>query len=162
MLPTTISSFTSASRPEPRARDVMTSRIVDVAADTELFDALSLMEKRGVRRVLVIEGNRLAGILTRANILRGLLASRGNSAIDTSDCGIRLKVLDELAKEIWVTLPRNGVTVRDGIVSFWGEVSSPQERQALRVAAERVPGVKGVEDHTELRNQAAGKAGRGH
>ncbi len=61
-----------------------------------------------------------------------------------------------------MTLPRKGVTVKHGIVSFRGEVSSPQERQALRVVAERVPGVKGVEDHTRLRKPVAGKAGPEH
>ncbi len=81
-----------------RARDEMTPRIVDVAPEADLFDVLSLMERHGVRRVLVIEEKRLVGILTRANILRGLLANRRRPAVDSSDQGIRRMVLDELAK----------------------------------------------------------------
>ena len=39
------------------------------------------------------------------------------------------------------------VVVQDGVVSLWGMVSTDNERRALRIAAENVPGVKGVEDH---------------
>lgn len=144
-----------------RARDVMQAKVVHVPPDADLLDVLALMERHAVRRVLVIEGERLAGILTRSGILRGLLASRGGAAVDSSDRGIRLKVLDELAGQLWVTLPRNGITVSDGVVGLWGEVASPEERQALRIAAERVPGVKGVEDHTTLRSPQLGREYQG-
>jgi hypothetical protein len=39
------------------------------------------------------------------------------------------------------------VVVRDGIVDLWGSITDHRERQALIVAAENVPGVKGVHDH---------------
>jgi osmotically-inducible protein OsmY len=41
----------------------------------------------------------------------------------------------------------NNVTVRDGTVHLWGYVGSENERRALRIAAERIPGVKEVRDH---------------
>jgi len=37
--------------------------------------------------------------------------------------------------------------VRDGVVELWGTITDERERQALIVAAENVPGVKGVRDH---------------
>jgi osmotically-inducible protein OsmY len=33
-------------------------------------------------------------------------------------------------------------------VHFWGTVGSEEERTALRVAAENISGVRGIEDHT--------------
>jgi osmotically-inducible protein OsmY len=36
------------------------------------------------------------------------------------------------------------VSVADGVVELWGPVSSEEEQQALRVAAEATPGVKEV------------------
>jgi len=37
--------------------------------------------------------------------------------------------------------------VRDGVVELWGVITDDRERQAFRVAAENVPGVKAVNDH---------------
>ena len=45
---------------------------------------------------------------------------------------------------------RINVVVLDGILHFWGTVGSEQERRALRVVAENIPGVRGIEDHTIL------------
>jgi hypothetical protein len=39
------------------------------------------------------------------------------------------------------------VIVRNGIVELFGVIFDERERQALRVAAENAPGVKGVRDH---------------
>jgi osmotically-inducible protein OsmY len=40
------------------------------------------------------------------------------------------------------------VTVSDGVVHVWGVIDSDRRRRALVVAAENIPGVKRVEDHT--------------
>jgi osmotically-inducible protein OsmY len=37
--------------------------------------------------------------------------------------------------------------VENGVVYLWGFVESADERHALHVAAETIPGVKRVEDH---------------
>ena len=49
-------------------------------------------------------------------------------------------------KRLWV--PRDGltITVADGIVGLDGVILEEKERDALRVAAENVPGVRAVED----------------
>lgn len=43
--------------------------------------------------------------------------------------------------------------VTGGVVHLWGLVSTPEEQAALRVAAESITGVRGVEDHTILINE---------
>jgi len=52
-----------------------------------------------------------------------------------------------LAKTAWV--PRDGIaiTVENGVVDLNGVILDEKEREALRVAAENVPGVRAVEDH---------------
>jgi osmotically-inducible protein OsmY len=37
--------------------------------------------------------------------------------------------------------------VTGGVVHLWGLVDSADQRRALRVAAERIEGVRGVQDH---------------
>jgi osmotically-inducible protein OsmY len=62
------------------------------------------------------------------------------------DRAIREQLLAELQKQPWVHMALKNVVVQDGVVSLWGMVSTDDERRALRIAAENVPGVKGVED----------------
>ena len=47
------------------------------------------------------------------------------------------------------------VTVTNGVVDLWGVSSSDVERRAIRVAAERVPGVSAVNDHLITRQLQA-------
>ena len=39
------------------------------------------------------------------------------------------------------------VVVRDGVVELWGVIIDERQREALKVAAENIPGVKVVKDH---------------
>ena len=62
-------------------------------------------------------------------------------------CPCTRSSLAELAKAAWV--PRDGlsISVRDGIVDLNGVILEEKEREALRVVAENIPGVRAVEDH---------------
>ena len=42
------------------------------------------------------------------------------------------------------------MVVTDGKVHFWGFVESKEQRSAMRVAAENIPGVVAVKDHMTL------------
>ena len=133
-----------------KARDVMHEGIHSVLPETNLIDIVATMERHRIKRVLVMENGRLHGIVTRSNLLRGFLAGRSATKASPGDRAIRATVLDELRSQLWTTIASNNVVVADGVVNLWGQVSSEEERRALRAAAENVPGVKRVEDHTIL------------
>ncbi|MFX5085167.1 BON domain-containing protein [Acinetobacter baumannii] len=42
------------------------------------------------------------------------------------------------------------MVVRNGVVHLWGFISSESQRDAVRVAAEGVPGVKAVENNIHV------------
>ena len=73
------------------------------------------------------------------------LASSGRA--DPNDAEILEQIHAELANVVWV--PRDGlsITVQDGVVDLNGVILEEKEREALRVVAENVEGVKAVEDH---------------
>ena len=48
--------------------DVMTTDMITCAPDGDIEDTLNSMEEHQVRRVLVVEGNRLVGIISQADI----------------------------------------------------------------------------------------------
>jgi osmotically-inducible protein OsmY len=64
------------------------------------------------------------------------------------DRTIRDHLLTELREQTWADTSEGRVIVSDGVVHLWGLVGSEAEREALRVAAENTPGVRGIEDHT--------------
>jgi CBS domain-containing protein len=128
--------------------EVMTRDVVSVTPDTPLREVVELMERHRIKRVPVLDGDVLVGILSRADLLRALAdALEEKPAPTTSDEEIRERILGELAKAAW--MPRDGlaITVENGVVDLNGVILDEKERAALRVAAENVPGVKAVEDH---------------
>ena len=70
------------------------------------------------------------------------------SADEESDRLIRDRLLAELRRQEWANSAEGNVVVSEGVVHFWGTVGSEEERRALRVVAENIPGVRGIEDHT--------------
>jgi osmotically-inducible protein OsmY len=93
-----------------------------------------------------MQENQLVGIISRANLLQALASRTSLSTqVMADDQSIRRKLVAELHNKPWGL--RN-VIVSDGVVHLWGAVTCEEERQALRVAAENIPGVRAVEDHT--------------
>ncbi len=89
------------------------------------------------------------GLFTeRSNLLHGLAARREEvgPAPSSDDRTIRETIIETVRQEGWVTHGTLNVLVDNGVVELWGWVDSPEERQALKVAAENVTGVKEVRD----------------
>lgn len=133
-----------------RVRDLMSPQLVAVTPDMPLETVVSLMERHRIKHVPVVDGDRLAGMITRANLMQALLHfSSGFSGPSPSDAGIRQRVLDELHGTPWGDKGYITVIVKDGVVHLHGIVTDASERDALRVAAENVPGVKAVMNRVE-------------
>lgn len=131
------------------AGDVMTADVITVAPDAELSDIASLLEKHRIKRVPVVDGDRVVGIVSRANLLHGLAAYRAvpESAATGDDGALRRAVVARLEAEPWVDAGRLNVVVSAGVVHLWGTAKSVEQRKALQVAIREVPGVTAVVDH---------------
>jgi CBS domain-containing protein len=131
-----------------KARDVMTREVVSVAADTPVAEIADLLESRGFKRVPVLRDGSLIGIVSRANLIQALAVKKRSRkpARRSDDNTIREQLLAELQRHPWWRNSSN-LIVTDGAVHYWGIIDSEDERQAARVAAENVPGVRQVEDH---------------
>jgi CBS domain-containing protein len=131
-----------------KVQEIMTADLVSVAGDTPLEEVVGWMERRRIKRVPVIEGDALVGIVSRLDLLRALLRTiEMEHSEERDDDEIREQILAELAKAAWA--PRDGlsVSVKDGVVDLNGVILEEKEREALRVLVENVPGVRSVEDH---------------
>jgi CBS domain-containing protein len=130
------------------ARDVMTEAVVAVPPDAPVSSIAHLMEERGIRRVLVTEGGRLLGLVSRADLLRAIVAPTPEPAA-LSDDRIRRAVMAAMRKEPWADTFYTLVEVKDGVAIFHGFSRSAAVQRGLRVLAENVPGVRGVVDETQ-------------
>jgi hypothetical protein len=91
------------------------------------------------------------GIVSRADLLRAVAARRPQPepAPKPDDRAIRDRLLETIHSTEWITAAFVNVMVTDAVVHLWEVVESDAQRDALRVAAERIPGVRAVEDHLE-------------
>jgi CBS domain-containing protein len=134
------------------ARDVMTRSVIAVTPDAPLPQIARLLEARRIKRVPVVQDGQLIGIVSRADLLRAFAlqpAAEAAARADDRDLRERLTVEFEDAGLVWH--PYVNIVVNDGVVHLWGIVRIGSEIDALRVAAERIPGVVRVESHLTVR-----------
>ena len=131
-----------------KAKDIMSRHAVSVTEDTPARHLASIFAARHIRRIPVLRDKQLVGIVTRADLIRAfaLTTQDVKAPHAQSDEAIRVRLLRELEQQRWWRPEWSAVYVHDGVVHYRGLIRSDDERQAARVAAENVPGVRGVED----------------
>ena len=130
-----------------KACEVMTQPAISVAADAPLAEVVRLMERHRVKRLPVLEHGKLAGLVTRADLLRALVARQAAPAPERSDRDLRQKIVSMLRDEDWAASAVVHVQVESGVAQLWGTVESEDQREALLLAVRGVPGVKDVQPH---------------
>jgi CBS domain-containing protein len=130
--------------------EIMTPHPHTISEATPLEKIVEIMESENLRRLPVLRGNRLVGIVTRSNLVQAVASLAPDVPIPTiDDDRIRSSIIAAIADESWSPC-RLGVIVRDGTVTLSGIVMSEHSRRASIVAAENVPGVKKVNDHLRM------------
>jgi CBS domain-containing protein len=132
-----------------KVSDVMTKRVITAAPEMQLSEIATLLEKNRIKRVPIVQNGQLVGIVTRANLVQAFAAmqKQPQAAVAADDAAIRDRLLARLREEPWAHLWQINVIVKDGVVDLWGTVSSGAEHTAVRIAAENMPSVRGVNDH---------------
>jgi redox-sensitive bicupin YhaK (pirin superfamily)/CBS domain-containing protein len=131
-----------------RARDIMTHEVETVAPDTPVEEIATVLEQRGIKRVPVLQAGRVVGIVTRSNLVQALaVRAMPEAAHPEDDEAIRSQLLAWLEGNPWWRRAESNVVVDDGVVHYWGKIHSEEEGAAARVAAQRIRGVRRVEDH---------------
>ena len=133
-----------------RVRDIMSREVISVADTTDLAEVAMLLETKLIKRVPVVRDGKLVGIISRANLVRALATTSSAPAIvaDADDRTIRDKLLQALSGQRWANIWAADIMVRDKVVHVWVSDDQPEsEKQALRVAAENIGGVRRVEEH---------------
>ena len=130
-----------------KVSEIMSTSPLTITEDTALAEIVALIEKNHVKRLPVMRGHQVVGIVSRANLLRAVASLARQIPDPTADDDhIRNRVIDALEKNDWCPFGL-GVIVKDGIVHLSGVITEEGSRQAAVVAAENVQGVHKVHDH---------------
>jgi CBS domain-containing protein len=130
--------------------EIMTRNPVTIAEDTSLADIAEIMEAHHVKRLPVMRGHSLVGMVTSADFLPAVARLVRNVGVKDigqaqDDDRIRDIIIAAMADAPWRPCATN-VDVQDGIVTLKGSVRSDKARRAALIAAENVPGVRKVVD----------------
>ncbi len=129
------------------ASEVMSRPAICVAPDTPLADIVQLFDRHRIKRLPVVEQAKLAGLVTRADLLRALVARQAIPPIASGDQEIRDRIEAILRSEAWAPSAYVNVQVSEGVVQLWGMVNSVAQRDALVLAVRATPGVREVHQH---------------
>ena len=134
-----------------KAQDVMSRHIVSVQQDDSLADVADALDGHRIRQVPVVSKGKVVGMISRADIVRKLAETKSAGTGAQPDNGTLQKLIWESIKaQSWLKAAFVNLAVKDGVVELWGAVDSDEQRQALRVLVEGVPGVRRVEDNVGL------------
>ena len=134
-----------------KVQEVMTTDVRTIVETTSLREAIEMMEKYGIKRLLVLRGSQLVGIVTRANLMRALAGlARAPTPEARHDGDIRQSILAEMDKQTWAPPAGVNVAVQNGVVEFSGVIMDGRQRAALKVLAENISGVTNVVDRLVL------------
>jgi len=130
-----------------KVAEIMTPEPLTITEDTALEEIVELMERNNVKRLPVMRGDRIVGIVSRANLLQAVASLAREIPDPTADDDhIRNRVIDAIEKNDWCPFGLS-VIVRGGIVHLSGVITEERSRKAAVVAAENVTSVTKVHDH---------------
>jgi CBS domain-containing protein len=131
--------------------EAMTAPPVTVHPQAPVCEAARLMTERSVKRLPVVEGDRLVGIVSRADLVRAF--GRADSSIEAE--------LRRLFRALWLRETDVRFHVASGYVALVGELETEGEARYVEAEVKRIPGVVAVVSRLTWRaaRAAAGSAG---
>jgi CBS-domain-containing membrane protein len=138
--------------------EVMSRPVVTVREDTPVHEVADILQRHRIKRVPVVRGGKLTGIVSRADLLRGLARlAEDMQAASAEDRALRQRVLDALAQ-----VPKDGwrsvnVMVRNGTIELRGATADADLRQRLVTAVRGVPGVNRLDNRMVVVGPASGR-----
>ena len=119
------------------AGDAMTSPPITISADAAVAEAAATMTGRRVNRLPVLDGDRLVGVVSRADIVRAFVRSDEELADAIRN--------DVIRGTLWLDPSQFEVAVTRGTARIRGQVERRSEADMIERIAMMVPGVVGVE-----------------
>jgi len=136
-----------------KVRDAMTTKVIAADEAASLAQIADLFEQNSIKQVPVLRDGKPVGTVSRSNLLQALVTKvESTASAPASDAAIRAALQTTFESEAWADPWSKNVIVDNGVVHLWGMAQTDREKEACRVAAENVAGVKSVENHLVVRS----------
>jgi CBS domain-containing protein len=117
-------------------RDAMSFPAITIGPNRSVAEAARSMVEHSVNRLPVVDGSRLVGILTRADIVRAFVRP---------DEELEREIREDVAEAVlWIDTSALEVCVENGVVKLSGEVERPADADLLQRFTAALPGVVSV------------------
>lgn len=134
-----------------KAEDVMSRIVVSVSKQATLAEVADVLDSHRIRQVPVMDGGKLVGMISRADLVRKLAEIKIAAPATRPDNGALQKAIwQEIKAQPWLRSAYINLAVKGGVVELYGAVDSSEQRRALRVLVEGVSGVRKVEDNVGM------------
>ncbi len=117
------------------AGDLMTENVVTADEGTGVRELAHRMLTHGINRIPIVQGRRVVGIVTRADILK---------VFSFSDAALVAAIRDALTHDLWIDPAGLTITCADGVVTIAGQVDRRTDRDLVTKWIRAVDGVIGV------------------
>jgi CBS domain-containing protein len=143
--------------------EIMTRDVITAGEDTPVTALAKLMTERRIKRLPILRGSTVVGIVSRIDLLRALISLNsgqdGDGSRPSRDEQIRREISAACQGRNWSLARQLDVVVNGGVAHLWGIAPSDLVRDAYRVAAKNVPGVQAVEVHMHIVPPSATRVG---
>jgi CBS domain-containing protein len=137
--------------------DIMTRDVITATEETSLEDVATLMLEHQTKRIPIVRGADVVGIVSRIDLVKAMLshatpatAAAAPALQPRDDESLRMQVATVIQK---LGIPLGGafdVVVRHGIAHLWGQVGNVEEDKACQMWAARVAGITDVISHMQV------------
>jgi CBS domain-containing protein len=134
--------------------EVMSPDVVWVGPDWPVESVASMLDRLHIRRMPVLDASGLlAGIVSRADLIKALAVAPPRTAAQKADAGLAAEMRRRLATEEWISTSRLSVEALHGVIWISGTVESEVERSAIETMARAVEGCRGVTNGLAVRRE---------
>ena len=132
--------------------EVMTRSLIAVSPDLPIESVALVLDQHRIRRVPVIADGKLAGIVSRGDLIKALSAAPEPAGAQPSDDRLVHEMSARLAQEPWISNRGIVVQAKDGVLWLWGLVLTDAEKSALETMARAIEGCRGIESHLVVKS----------
>jgi len=123
--------------------EVMSSSVLTVSPDLEIIEAARFMHGNDVKRVIVVEDERMVGVISRFDVVAGF--TRPDDLIED-------EIREDLIRRVLFVDPETvDVVVSNGVVTLFGKIGTRTEVRLMEELTRRLDGVVDVENKLQWR-----------
>jgi CBS domain-containing protein len=140
--------------------DLMTRKVVCVSTESELRHVADVLDRHGVKRVPVLEGGKLVGLISRSDLVRAVAqaaASGTPTPALTDDGAVQKALIERMDAQPWLSPSLVTPVVAAARIELYGYVASEDQRRALLLLTRELAGPREVKDELQIGIPAFGE-----